>query len=772
MKTLFHKTALFLSLALPAGAAAQAGGFPVEIKHAFTIEQGLPDNQINCIADTPSAVYAGTTRGLSRFDGIKWQPVNGLASDPVQLCAALGDAVYVLNGRALLRVSAAALVPVASIPAEQPLALAANDKALYLATDAGLYRADTGAAKFTRVDFPVSAGNIRQIAVGPAGELAIAASDGLFIMDATGSWRTEYPREGPRSWAPKDVRAVTFDSEGGLWFASPQGAGYRGANGWKLFTGAEGLPYDDFTSIAAGERGVVWLGTSLGAIRFDGKTWEYRQGLRWVPDDAIRAIAVSSGGNAWFATSKGVGLIERKPTTFAEKARYFEDEIDKRHRRTTYGYVAAVELPTAGDESKWIQHDTDNDGLWTAMYGAGECFDYAATHDPLAKQRARKAFEALRFLSQVTQGGEHPAPPGFPARSILPTSGPDPNLHDSKERDIEFRATHDHLWKVLSLRWPKSADGKWYWKSDTSSDELDGHYFFYAQYYDLVAETPQEKDEVRLVVRAITDHLLEHNYSLVDWDGKPTRWAVYDPGTINDTRDHWSDRGLNSLSILSYLKVAEHMTGDPKYTQAYRKLIAQDKYAMNVMFAKLSGGRGSGNHSDNEMAFMSYYDLIKYETDDDLLQYYTASLATYWHGTAPEMNPLFNFIAAVSLRGKKYSDPFETVDLTLPGDWREDSLDTLRRMPLDRVDWKHNNSNRKDIVPARDLTLEDDAGDNLGYRTNGRVIPVDEQYFDFWNHNPYDLNSGGDEQGEGHGLGDGGVFLLPYYMGLYHGFIK
>jgi len=768
MKTLFHKIAFPLALILPTAAAAQAGVFPIEIKHAFTIEQGLPDNQINCIADTTSAVYAGTAHGLSRFDGKKWLPVIGLTREPVELCAALGDSLYVVYEKGLLRVSTSAVTPIVSIPAGHPLALAANDNALYLAMDAGLYRANADGAQFTRMDFPANAKDIRKIAVSPAGELAVAAADGLFVMSPTGSWTAEYPREGTRSWAPKNVRAVAFDSDGGLWFASPQGAGYRAANGWKLFTADDGLPYDDFTSVAAGEQGVVWFGTSLGAIRFDGKTWEYRQGLRWVPDDAIRTIAVSASGNAWFATAKGVGLIERKPTTFAEKARYYEEEIDKRHRRTAYGYVAAVELPTAGDKSKWVQHDTDNDGLWTAMYGAGECFAYAATRDPLAKQRARKAFEALRFLSQVTQGGEHPAPPGFPARAIRSTSGPDPNLNDSKEHNVEMRATHDHLWKLLWPRWPKSADGKWYWKADTSSDELDGHYFFYAQYYDLAAETPQEKDDVRKVVRAITDHLLEHNFSLVDWDGTPTRWAVFDPATINDKLDHWSDRGLNSLSILSYLKVAEHITGDPKYTQAYRKLIADDKYAMNLMVAKVSGGQGSGNHSDDEMAYMSYYDLIKYETDDDLIQRYTGSLASYWRGEEPEMNPFFDFVAAYSLRGKKFSDPFETLDLTLTGNWLDDSLDTLRRLPLDRVDWKHTNSHRKDIVPARNFTLDDGVGENLGYRTNGRVIPVDERYFDFWNHNPYRLNSGG----EGHGLGDGAVFLLPYYMGLYHGFIK
>ena len=150
--------------------------------------------------------------------------------------------------------------------------------------------------------------------------------------------------------------------------------------------------------------------------------------------------------------------------TLAEKAKFFEDEIDRYHRRTEYGYVMAVVMRNPGDKSQTQQRDSDNDGLWTSMYGAGECFAYGATKDPLAEQRAKEAFEALRFLSVVTQGGEHPAPRGFPARAILPTSGPDPNVRDSRERDVRRQAEQDHLWKIMSPRWPKSADGKWYWK--------------------------------------------------------------------------------------------------------------------------------------------------------------------------------------------------------------------------------------------------------------------------------------------------------------------
>ena len=65
-------------------------------------------------------------------------------------------------------------------------------------------------------------------------------------------------------------------------------------------------------------------------------------------------------------------------------------------RRTPFGYVSEVGLARPADKSKIIYSDSDNDGLWTSMYGAGECFAYGATKDAAAKNRAKRAFEVLR----------------------------------------------------------------------------------------------------------------------------------------------------------------------------------------------------------------------------------------------------------------------------------------------------------------------------------------------------------------------------------------
>ena len=63
------------------------------------------------------------------------------------------------------------------------------------------------------------------------------------------------------------------------------------------------------------------------------------------------------------------------------------------------------------------------------------------------------------------------------------------------------------------------------------------------------------------MVRDLTDHLITHNYTLTDHDGRPTRWGVFGPKPLNQDPLWWSERGLNSLSMLCYLAVAGHVTG-------------------------------------------------------------------------------------------------------------------------------------------------------------------------------------------------------------------
>ena len=599
---------------------------------------------------------------------------------------------------------------------------------------------------------------------GPNGQAA-AVAGGRIQEWREGSWRAVALRSADEGWDPAQITSLAFDSTGRLWFGSSQGVGVRDASGtWRFIDPARGLPVLGVTSMAGASDGSMWVGTTRGAIRIAGAVIEYRQGPRWLPGDHVRSVSVDADGTAWFETDQGRGGIASTATTLAAKADAYESAIDRHHRRTPYGYVVEAHLKAPGDVASAFTTDNDNDGLWTGMYGAAQSFAFASTRSEVARARARRAFEALRFLVDVTRGGSHSPADGFPARSILPTSGPDPNVEDSAARDRQ-RQQRDTAWKVIEPRWPRSADGTWYWKSDTSSDELDGHYFFYALYHDLVARDQAERAEVAAVVRRITDHLLLHDYSLVDHDGAHTRWAVFGPRALNLTPRWIDERGLNSLSMLTYLRIAHHMTGEARYDTAARTLVSDHGYAMNLLYPKVTLGVGGGNQSDDEMAFMNYYHLLKYERDPIVKSAAARSLHAYWQLERPERNPFFNLVAAVSLEGTSFVTAFGTETLSLPvSAWRDDSLDTLRRFPVDLVDHALANSHRLDLVPI-DPHVRPDADAPIGLRrSDGKVLPVDERMVFHWNLDPYVL----DHKGRGARLADGTSYLLPYYMGLYH----
>ncbi len=706
------------------------GRFGQEVAQKYTTESGLPSNDVLRLAVVEGVVVAVTNQGVARFENGAW------VADPYSTQEPLfNDSVW-------------------------------RDDYRIVASDRGLFRrAEDGSV------VELAAGAANQLAVSPEGMIIAATVNGLLREENGAFVSLEVRDELGRTWATHDVRGAAFDGQGKLWVATLAGVACQSGGVWTFYSGAEGLPYNDFTAVAASGNGEVWFSTHIGAVRFDGKSWSYRQGLRWLPDDDVRDVAVDAEGTAWFATSQGVGAIRRVPMTLAEKADFYEEQMEKFIRRTPFGYVSEVSTGSPGDTSVINYSDSDNDGLWTSMYGAGECFAYGATKDPKAKDRATRAFEALRFLQKVTQTGDIRPPKGYVARTILSTELPDPNA-GRIERDREEKATGDSAWKVYEPRWPKSGDGKWYWKSDTSSDELDGHFFFYPLYYDLVAETPEEKERVKEVVRDLIDHIIDHNYTLTDHDGLPTRWSVYGPEALNHDWVWWSERGLKSLSMLSYLTVAEHMLGDQKYTDHINKLMAEHAYDTNAMVSKIQRGVGSGNQSDDEMAVMCYYSLVKYTKNEELKHDMLYSFYSCYLLEEPEMNPFFNFAYAAYGQNVKYRNPFGNHTIGPWDGWLTDSMDTLLDFPLDRFDWSHKNSHRLDIVKLNRQAAFEPAEKfrpiRRGLRNNGKVLPVSERHFNHWNTDPFSLDYGG----SGNGLASGTVYLLPYYMGLYHGFIQ
>ena len=480
-------------------------------------------------------------------------------------------------------------------------------------------------------------------------------------------------------------------------------------NPW-LLRGSDGLPYGPVKIIKM-SKGAMWLGTDRGAIKKDGG-WHYYNGKRWLSDNKINDILPVDDQTTWFATPKGISQIQQVKMTLAQKAVTFEERIKLRHDR--YGLVSDVSLTRQGDLSTSKQSTNDNDGLWTSIYLAAECYRYAVTKDPEAKKNAIKAYEAMERLETIT------GIPGFPARSLVAAD-------ESTGQGGE---------------WHLTADKKWKWKGDTSSDEIVGHMFAFPLFYDLVAEGAI-KERVKNLVHRIMTHIVDHNYQLVDLDGIATRWAVWTPDSINFSNNWWYERGINSMQILAFLKAGFHVTGDQKFEKAYQTLTQKHHYAENMVQQKMYGPFDI-NHSDDELAFLPNYTLMRYANDPKLLPMYIKSTQRSWKVEQPDRIPLWNIISSNALK--------KDCDLKI-------ALEELQQIPMDLITWKMENSHRWDLP-------QDQMSDRFGKAQAIRPIPTPERGISKWNSNTYIYDSGSD----GYGEDDGAFFLLPYWMGRYHGY--
>ena len=607
-------------------------------------------------------------------------------------------------------------------------------------------------------------------------QMVAGCSNGLYIQTKKNKWEELLPTDKNYSWSAKEVAALTIDSTGNLWIGAKQGVGKYDGTSWKLFTGNEGLPYNHFTCAASGLNGIVWFGTEKGAIRVEDDYFYYRFSRRWLPNDTVNDIAIDKSGTAWIATNKGLSQITTKVVTLEEKATHFTKLTEDRHNRLG-GFIAPNELTEPFNIDSYQLGISDNDGMYTSMYGAAQAFRYAVTGDKEAKELADRSFKACKWLVDITHES------GFPARVIIPVDYREP-VNEIYSREYNKRHQEsDPFWKDIFPRFPLSDDGKYRWKCDTSSDELAGHYFFYGIYYDLVAETEEEKAAVREVVRDITDHLIRNGFMLRDHDGKSTRWGNFSPDYFNSVWG-WDQRGLNSLVMLSFLNVASHVTGDAKYEAIAKMLRDEHKYHINAMHAKEFFPPENVVPWDNNISLMSMYGLYNYEKDPELLLMYRKSLEFGWLHISKQKNAFWNSIygglcqkfikdTEKGLFANKSVFPenrlYVSHESAMYKDWDAksgDILETLQRIPYDLVGYEMDNMHRLDILI--DQTPAQKYG--MGWRYDGYAIPVDERGHVRLDRDGFALLYR--EVGGGKSEQEGTFYLLPYYMALYHSLIE
>ncbi|MCA9731038.1 hypothetical protein KC799_02850 [candidate division KSB1 bacterium] len=647
--------------------------------------------QVNKLMALEGSLWALSDKGLFRFFNKKWQKLDDQKF--VDLClhqgalhAATRDAIYRLE----------------------------EDKLVNIEPEGGYYTSNTTMMMEDGTQIladPVRIGPVSGITsytgtlyiLGP-GELALF--DGKIVNHDFIDWGT-LPSQETRDF-------FSFGSR--LFITTDRGLAVLRGAALTLLKGENGLPYENTTCLAKGFDGDLWIGTTTGAIRMLKDDWHYFGPDHWLPGNNVHDIAVDDK-TVYIATDAGIGIVRYEPFTLLKKAAYYERHIDEwGHKRL--GFIHT--LYKRGDE--WVREVSDNDGGHTAPYLAAMCHKYVVTGDETARQEAVEAFKAMLWLDRVTPKD------GFIARAIWSATG-----------DADTRGRHGS--GGLPAKWYPTEDGKWYWKGDTSSDEVIAHFYSVSIFHDLVAQG-KEKELAAEHLARIASHIIDNGWVMRDMDDKPTRWGRWDPQYL--LRPYGEvDRGLNGLEAQTFMMTAIALTGEQKYKDGLQQLLDWG-YQNHTVRQKNTFPPEAIAPWDDNLAYRSYYTIMRYVDDAQLRSIYLRSLARTWEVKRMEHIAWFNF-AYGALTGNDCE-----VD---------QSVKHLREWPLDCVEHTFTNSHRSDLHTEPGY---------VAYQGGTRGMSPRETAVMRGSRNALDYDGGAGSRRVMEPTG----FLRDYWMARYHGFIE
>jgi hypothetical protein len=481
------------------------------------------------------------------------------------------------------------------------------------------------------------------------------------------------------------------------------------------------LPWTEITTISEID-GNIWFGSTRGAFMLNNEgKYNYYASKRWLPSDNVVDIAKGPENSILILTDLGLGQIVSKEMTLYDKAMFYDKQVRNRHIRN--GFNATIGGMVDGDVTTGSMSTSDNDGLWTTMYLAGEVFRYSVTKSEDALQNITESLDALERLYTINHI------PGFPSRSF-------------ERRGYKY---HDKPWR-------RAEDPEWDWKSTTSSDEAIGHIFAFAAIAELV-DVPELQTKSIMLIDTLMSHIVKSDFYMIDWNGEPTTWARWHPDYVNARPKMVGDRKINSSNIIGMLQTAYHFTKKEKYKKAAFYLIDEHGYLDNLMrpmdeigvapedadpWSKMLSEEW--NHSDDEMYYCGYWGLYRYAFNDTLKAMYKETIIDHWEYERDEKEGLWNIMTALV--------DADEIDL-------EEGIWYLQKYPLDMVNWTIQNSHRKDIKFVEP---------NFRSQTITEVLPASELRISRHNANRFDLDGGGAGRSE-YSAGD--IWILPYWIGRY-----
>ncbi len=428
--------------------------------------------------------------------------------------------------------------------------------------------------------------------------------------------------------------------------------------------------------------------------------------MRWL---FIAAAMVACGAHA-------------ETLSLARKAEVFQHDMECRFLLDGQA-LCKLKVPT--EDRPFDAYNMPDNAYMTGIYLGTLAMKYAVTGDEETRAKAAQSIAALHLLCTVS------GRPGLLARAAWPATRP---MED------------DGIWRL-------SDDGRYRWRGDVSSDQVDGVLYGFSLAHELVADEAQKK-LIAGDVAALVGHILDNDLRIIGYDGEVTTWGKYWPEYVKRRAK------MNALLWLQALKVAVQTTGEARFEEAYRKYAFDEGYAEIGAEGRLllnPNFRGAVNHSDDVLLFLAYEPLLRLETDETLRAHYLRGFRRMYEGNdrfpgvKPEANPIYAFLAA------RYLDDTEML---------KPAANTLRWFPF-RIKW-----NTATIAAyEEEFGFKASAAPQSPEPAEQAPLPIDRRgkTWSAWVQDPY--NSAGDAAADSPMEFNGHDYLLGYWLGRYYGYI-
>lgn len=685
--------------------------YPQRFCEYFTADNGLLSSKALCLgADKNGIVYIGTENGLNytKADG----SLGSFNCGKVSAIYAFEEVVYFACGNELYAVKNGEISLFQTFE-DEIITMSGTDE-LYLITVGYLYKFEDGKFnKFFHTEFMPTDLAIK-------GEKITAASGSEFsvVNGKRKHWMTMFHEH---STMPQfNINCIAFDGMGFVWLGTDKGVYiYDMTNGWYGHEQINCLPEEEVFKIRFAEDGRVILSSAAGLIILNNGSRKYLPACRWSCEPKIND-AIAAGDTIWTATDSGVTKITEKMMTLEEKADYFFKLTEDKYIRGM-GFTTGLHKIENYDINTGEVCITDNDGLWTHTYLGALSYCYAVTKDEKVLEAARRSMKAMGYLAKIT------GVKGFTARAVR----------------FEGDEGYGTVVKRDGAEWHPAPNGECEWLGETSSDEMTGHFFGFALYYDFCAND-EEKEYIKEIICDIVDHMMENKYRLCDVDGLPTTWAIWDPEQLNRNSMWQWEKCINSLEMLTFLDVAYHVSGDEKYRKEFLRLAVDEHYILNAAQHKKADGHTC--HIDDNLGFLCTVTILRIEKDPAIRKYLLMGMKHHWEYERPEHCMFYNLIYGA------FTD--EACDLDL-------AMKSLREFPMDLVRRPMINSLRKDLV-------YDTEQERWGGRPQLKeALDMDSRIVYNYDSNPFIP-----DEGNGTVASPPSVYLLPYWFGRYYGLIE